>query len=109
MTFQALTHTRGPWHWDSDKVKGDNLGRIRYRVTALGKTVAQLYYSSEDVNAEADARLIAAAPEVLTALQAFVAAAKSWHDFHHGSDTIQCDWLCECLPAAQAAIAKAAP
>lgn len=38
------------------------------------------------------------------ALRAFVAAAKSWHDFHHGSKDIQCDALCECIPAAEEAL-----
>ncbi|TAJ89692.1 hypothetical protein [Reyranella sp.] len=31
----------------------------------MGKTVTQLYYSSDDANAEADARLISAAPDLL--------------------------------------------
>lgn len=55
-------HTPGPWHWDSDPIKGDPLGRIRYRVTTTGKTITQCYYSSSDECAEYDARLIAAAP-----------------------------------------------
>jgi hypothetical protein len=65
-------HTPGPWHWDSDPVKGDQLGRVRYRVAALGKTITQLYYSSYEggpTNAEADARLIAAAPDLYEALK----------------------------------------
>ena len=40
------SHTPGPWHWDSDPVKNDPLGRVRYRVTTTGKTIAQVYYSS---------------------------------------------------------------
>lgn len=65
-------HTPGPWHWESDAVKGDPMGRVRYQVTALGKTVTRVYYSSYEggpTNAEADARLIAAAPDLLEALQ----------------------------------------
>lgn len=68
----TMTHTPGPWHWDSDPVKGDPLGRVRYRVVACGKTITQVYYSSFEggaTNAEADARLIAAAPELLASLQ----------------------------------------
>ena len=61
-------HTPGPWHWDSDAVKGDPLMRVRYRVTTIGKTVTQCYYSSSDPQAQWDARLIAAAPELLEAL-----------------------------------------
>ena len=56
---------------------------------------------------EADARLIAAVHDMRDALRKFVTAAKSWHDFHHGSATVQCDWLCECIPAGEAALAKA--
>jgi hypothetical protein len=64
-------HTPGPWHWDSDPVKGDPTGRVRYRVTTIGKTITQVYYSSFEgglTNAEDDARLIAAAPELLKEL-----------------------------------------
>lgn len=61
-----LEHTPGPWHWDSDPIKGDPLNRLRYRVTAIGRTITQCYYSSEEGGqAEADARLIAAAPALL--------------------------------------------
>ena len=61
-----------PWHWDSDPVKGDPTGRVRYHVCALGKTVTKVYYSSFEGGptcAEADAALIAegitALPEIL--------------------------------------------
>lgn len=64
-----MSHTPGPWHWDSDLVKGDPLNRRRYQVTTIGKTITQLYHSSGDLYAEADARLIAAAPELLDALK----------------------------------------
>lgn len=43
--------------------------------------------------------------QLRTALQRFVTAAKSWHDFHHGSQTVQCDWICECLPTGEKALA----
>lgn len=38
-------------------------------------------------------------------LRGFVDAAKSWHDFHHGSCNIACDWFCENIPAGEAALA----
>jgi hypothetical protein len=56
--------TPGVWKWDSDPVKGDPLGRVRFRVVTMGKTITQCYYSSSDENAEADARLIADAGTV---------------------------------------------
>lgn len=46
--------------------------------------------------------------QLRSALQRFVTAAKSWHDFHHGSKTVQCDWICECLPAGEKALAGVA-
>jgi hypothetical protein len=45
---------------------------VRYRVCALGKTVTQVYYSSFEggpTNAEDDARLIAAAPDLLQSVR----------------------------------------
>ena len=67
-----MNHTPGPWHWDSDLVKGDPLNRRRYQVTTIGKTITQLYRSSGDLYAEADARLIAVAPELLDSLSKLV-------------------------------------
>lgn len=40
------------------------------------------------------------------ALEKFVGAAQSWHEFHNHTE-IQCDALCDCIPAAQAALALA--
>jgi hypothetical protein len=68
-SVERMCHTPGPWHWDSDPVKGDPFNRVRYRVVATGKTITQCYYSSSDEHAEADARLIAAAPELLASLR----------------------------------------
>lgn len=63
-----VKHTAGPWHWDSDPIKDDPTGRVRYRVVAKGRTITQCYYPSGDGFAEHDTRLIAAAPELLEAL-----------------------------------------
>ena len=82
-TDEVVRHTPGPWHWDSDPVKNDPTGRIRYRVCATGKTVTQVYYSSFEggpTNAEADARLIAAAPHMSDALR----RALSWLSSYPG-------------------------
>ena len=71
LDIPVMRHTPGPWHWESDAVKNDPTGRVRYQVTATGKTITRVYYSSFEggpTNAEADARLIAAAPELLAAL-----------------------------------------
>ena len=66
--------TPGPWHWDSDPMTGDPLGRVRYRVTTVGKTITQIYHSSGHEESEADARLIASAPDMWEALQLCVNA-----------------------------------
>jgi hypothetical protein len=59
------------------------------------------------IGAESWGPLLAASTDLREALAAFVTAAKSWHNFHHGSKGIQCDALCACIPAGEAALAKA--
>jgi hypothetical protein len=44
---------------------------------------------------------------MLEALRKIAKAARSWHDFHHGSNMIQCDEICEALPAVEDAIERA--
>lgn len=47
-------------YWDSDPVKGDPLGRVRYRIVARGKTITQSYYSSSDPDTEEEIRRLVA-------------------------------------------------
>ena len=61
---EAIKPTPGVWNWDSDPIKGDPLGRVRYRVVTIGKTITQCYYSSSDEHAKDDTRLIAEAGTV---------------------------------------------
>ena len=42
--------------------------------------------------------------ELLQALRLITRAARSWHEFHHGSDSIQCDEICAALPLAETAL-----
>lgn len=70
----SLHHTAGPWMWDSDPIKGDPLGRVRFQVVARGKTIAKTYYSSGDEQALADTVLMASAPDMLKALRRAVLA-----------------------------------
>lgn len=96
-----MKHTPGPWYWDSDVVKNDPLERVRYRVVTRGKTITQCYYSSDDENVEADARLIAAAPELLKELKAVEAL------YTNNKLLAQAHECGEWVNRARAAIAKA--
>jgi hypothetical protein len=58
-------------------------------------------------DSESEAELYAASLQMLEALKVITKAARSWHDFHHGSKLISCDEICAALPAAEAAIQKA--
>lgn len=107
----AAKHLPGPWFVSRDPRPGMEWNNHIASVENPHLEVCWMFHTSDkddNETGEANAALVAAAPELLEALQAFVTAAKSWHDFHHGSDTIACDWLCECIPAGEAALAKAA-
>jgi len=92
-------HTPGPWsHYD------DRRSTQRHEVVALGRTVARIYYS--DDQGAADARLIAAAPELLAAAKLALSEAESWiHDQLDGTSALE-PALARLAPA-RAAIAKA--
>ncbi len=86
----AKAATPGPWHWECDDVKGDPYNRKRYQVTAIGKTVTRIYYSSFEggpTNAEDDAKHIAATNpsailELIAAYREAVAALEyGWSPF----------------------------
>ncbi len=52
---------------------------------------------------EAQARVPVPPEQVRQALEQITIATRSWHDFHHGT-MVQCDELCEALPACEAAL-----
>jgi hypothetical protein len=85
MTVSAK-HTPGPWSLDSDA------GQVH--IVAAGAAIARVMAMRSDGCGEANARLIAAAPDLLEALQAVI---------DHGSMT-GADWASD---KARAAIAKA--
>jgi len=83
-----------PWIWD------DEAEEIREgsRVVIAAKFVVQ----------DRDASLLAAAPDLLTELEAICAEAESWHSVHgHTKDSVQCDSICKRIPTMRAAIHKA--
>lgn len=89
-------HTQGPWRY-SPPQKGTIFG---HEVFAGGELVAQMnHHPAKALEAEADARLIAAAPDMLAALEGMVEMAT-----HHMMEPKE---RREILRNARAAIAKA--
>jgi hypothetical protein len=79
----------------------DSVQRWRYRVTALGRTIMQTYYTeAERGQAEADTRLAAAAPELLKALREIM----GWREIRQNAGEIP---IAEIERIARAAIARA--
>jgi hypothetical protein len=62
-------HTSGPWsHYDDSKS-----GVLWHEIVAMGKTVARIYRTNGDeIEDKANASLIAAAPDLLAALQSLI-------------------------------------
>lgn len=90
-----MKHTPGPWTVYDDSNDGKT---NRIEIAALGKTVARIYHSvpAEDLP---NARLIAAAPELLEALE-FIANRQNLM-------FAECSDAEEIIEVARAAIAKA--
>ena len=81
------THTPSPWHYET----GDD-GAVIY----TGFTIAKIPIDGSDW--QSNAHLIAAAPDLLAALEAALTAVEYYHE-HEGCDAM--------LDQARAAIAKA--
>ena len=68
-----------------------------------GNTVGELITREKTL-----AHLVAAAPQMLTALERICAEAESWHSVHgHGPGSVQCDSICQLIPEMHRAIHKA--
>lgn len=70
-------HTPGPWKFYDDSNDGKT---NRIEIVAIGKTVARIYHSvpAEDLP---NARLIAAAPDLLEALREIEAGTQFWDSY----------------------------
>jgi len=97
-------HTLGPWRvtWPP------NCADSKIAVTALGGQI-DIYLAPLTQETEANARLIAAAPELLEALQDIVAASSAYMKYHAEkfySATEQPTGLWPAIERANASIAK---
>lgn len=107
MQQTVAAHTPGPWFYDGQNGCGAHVIHVREGeiAEAFGDT-----WSDDGQQAEANAHLIAAAPELLAALE-YVASVLNMTDPEHedfadsGADTVQA--LCEGEAQIRAAIAKA--
>ncbi len=76
MTNQTqVQHTPGPWHFD----KSGNIATINehearplFEPRTLGKLIASAHMDGGNLPVEANARLIASAPDLLAALEALI-------------------------------------
>lgn len=90
-------HTPGPWKFGSDGVTDD------YIVTGPGKCFIAAVDAGEDCDNKDNARLIAAAPDLLAAAKAMVSG---WDEFT-STDEGQMDSAATQIPKLRAAISRA--
>ena len=96
------THTPGPWVAEG---RGANLTVVFAGSTPGSRPGVCAVADGTEKEREANARLIAAAPELLAALAAIVSRLE-WNGYREGWD-VRCDLPSGTVLAARAAIAKA--
>lgn len=103
-------HTPGPWRndWWCAMTRGQAINHTKISIVAgpLGQVLAQLEGAPSDLRT-ANARLMAAAPELLEACREAHAALLHMATQHAALRTHCVCILCEAVPMAAAAIAKA--
>lgn len=107
-------HTKGPWRIGSLLLTSGGFPTRHPHYEIVSQHSASwiahvLCFSDANTGTqyEADANLIAAAPELLKELEHIYAQAESWHSMHHAQNLIQCDSICKAIPSMKKAIAKA--
>jgi hypothetical protein len=96
MKTDTHTHTLGPWHVGAGNGEGsifaDN-GRTRLEIggTTL-YSIAQITRGWDEAEDEANARLIASAPELLDACKAALAMFKKQFPLEHGNHELGATW-----------------
>jgi hypothetical protein len=96
-------HTKGPWRIETRHGPLDVFGADRQFVCEVGFQLD----NGDDEREAADARLIAAAPDMLDALKSLVAANEAWNREVAAIVGREPGWTDSYLDAARAAIAKA--
>lgn len=99
------------WEVDDDGERTDKIASLcRAHEEVLEKVLAPKNTEIERLTAERDTArkyrkdMEANIDRLRGALRVLLNAAQSWHDFHHGSKTIQCDAICEAIPRALKAL-----
>lgn len=96
-------HTPGPWI----AVWREDLGKFRIGPDNGDMPVAGTVNQGDREHEEANARLIASAPELLEALKQMVAAMWQHFEYNHDGDDEDYDFCQRAIDKARAAIAKA--
>ena len=102
-----VAHTPGPWkqiEW-SCHARTTVVVDFEEGPAVIAECESPSRYA--DNEAEANACLVAAAPDLLRELKRICAEAESWHSMHHAQNLIACDSICKAIPKMQAAIRKA--
>ncbi len=106
MTTRVAAHTPGPWNYEA--IPRDAYSDVDLTISESSKfwivesrdagEVLALVEDSSRHDAEARARLIAAAPELVEALKAALAEMQNWVDEHEGKDPF--GLVCGCCDGA---------
>lgn len=75
----SAQHTPGPWVSDGAEVWADGPRRINCAEAGTPRVCVVDDHQAEDFNAKATARLIAAAPDLLAALEDAIEAVRTFH------------------------------
>lgn len=100
---QKAAHTPGPWKFGKELTARSGEWLVSFDAGSKGRGIAIAETRAGSGNEEANARLIAAAPQLLEALQTTAANLRSWKAANGGGIKTFDSWL----EAVEEAIAKA--
>jgi hypothetical protein len=96
-----MSHTPGPWRWDHESNVGNLIVDPERNAVATFQARSHLKWAEQQAEREANARLIAAAPELLEALKGL----EQWYDAE--VEPPHREFFNAAIAKARAAIAKA--